>query len=97
MLTYITQALSVFDFEKYADLYHPYVVYFWFWKVCRLTSPRRCLFLISKCMLTYITQTLSVFFILKSMLTYITQTWSVFFYFTKYADTHHPVVICSWF
>ena len=28
------------------------------------------------------------------MLTYITQTLSVFFYFEKYADLHHPDMIC---
>ena len=61
MLTYITQALSVFDFEKYVDLQHLVVVCFLFWKVCWLTSPSRCLFLILKSMLTYITQSLYVF------------------------------------
>ena len=44
MLTYITQALSVFDFEKYVDLQDLVVV---------------CFFIL-KSMLTYITKSLSV-------------------------------------
>ena len=34
MLNYITQALSVFDFEKYADLHHQDIICFLFQKVC---------------------------------------------------------------
>ena len=51
---------SVLNLKKYADLYHPGVVCFWFWKICRLTAPSCCMFFILKSMLTYITKSLSV-------------------------------------
>ena len=53
MLTYIIQTLSVrYLKKKYTYLNRLVVVCFDFKKVCWLTSPRRCLFLILKSMLT---------------------------------------------
>ena len=51
---------SVLNLKRYADLHHPGVVCFWFWKICRLTAPSCCMFFILKSMLTYITKSLSV-------------------------------------
>ena len=54
------------------------------------------MFLILKSMLTYITQALSVFLFYFEKYAYITQTVSVFD-FKKYADLHHPHVVCFFF
>ena len=100
---------SVLNLKKYADLHHPGVVCFWFWKICRLTAHSCCMFFyfekyadlhhqVVVCSwfwkVCWLTSpSRCMFLILKSMLTYITQSLYVFD-FEEYADLHHPGVVC---